>query len=469
MSDPTDVSPTGDTPQAAEASASASSTTASSTGHSTKRGRRNLAGVALGNALEWYDWTAYAVFASFFSTQIFAPEDPNAAILATFAVFAVGFAVRPVGGIFFGWLADRHGRKASLLLAIACASGGMLLIAVAPTYSQAGLLGAVVLLIARLLQGVAHTGEVAAAYTYVAEAAPARRRGLWASSIFTSGTAAILVATILGAILTSVLSKEAMTAWGWRLPFILGAVIALFTLYLRRKLDETEAFTTKQQETQADRVVERTSSSAPAPKPGLVAGLWANRTAALRVFAMGAALGVFYYTWAIGAPSWAVSALKIPAQSALWASVIAQAIGLLALPLVGSLSDRIGRRPVMIAFGLLGALLAWPLDLLAHGGTAWHFGLAMTGGLLVFALLGAVYPAVIAEFFPTGVRASGIAVPYALAATLFAGTAPYLRQWLGQINLNGVFVAYVAATALLTAWVMFRAPETRGIDLTEKR
>lgn len=456
MSDPTDLSST-DTPVRPELT--------------TARRRRNLAGVALGNALEWYDWTAYAVFASFFSTQIFAPEDPNAAILATFAVFAVGFAIRPVGGIFFGWLADRHGRKTSLLVAIACASGGMLLIAVAPTYSQAGLFGAVVLLIARLLQGVAHTGEVAAAYTYVAEAAPRRRRGLWASSIFTSGTAAILVATILGAILTSVLSQEAMTEWGWRLPFVLGAVVALFTLYLRRNLDETEAFTADQEDGPSAKgaASSATDSVPPASKPSLVAGLWANRTAALRVFAMGAALGVFYYTWAIGAPAWAVSALNIPAQSALWASVIAQAVGLLALPLVGALSDRIGRRPVMIAFGLLGAALAWPLDLLARGGTAWHFGLAMTGGLLIFSLLGAVYPAVIAEFFPTGVRASGIAVPYALSATIFAGTAPYLRQWLGQIDLNGVFVAYVAATALLTAWVMLRAPETRGIDLTEKR
>lgn len=425
------------------------------------RRRRNLAGVALGNALEWYDWTAYAVFASFFSTQIFAPEDPNAAILATFAVFAVGFAVRPVGGIFFGWFADRHGRKASLLVAIGCASGGMLLIAVVPTYAHAGLLGPVVLLIARLLQGVAHTGEVAAAYTYVAEAAPPRRRGLWASSIFTSGTAAILFATILGAILTSVLSESAMTAWGWRLPFILGAAVALFTLYLRRNLDETEAFTAKEE------AQERTELAAPEDK--LLAGLWANRTAAARVFIMGAALGVFYYTWAIGAPSWAVSALKIPAQSALWASVAAQAVGLLVLPLAGALSDRVGRRPVMIAFGLLGAVSAWPLELLARGGTAWHFGLAMAGGLVIFALLGAVYPAVIAEFFPTGVRASGIAIPYALAATVFAGTAPYLRQWLGQLHLSGVFVAYVAVTALLTAWVMLRAPETRGIDLTTMR
>ncbi|MFF0087255.1 MFS transporter [Streptomyces canus] len=427
---------------------------------SAARRRRNLASVALGNALEWYDWTAYAVFASFFSAQIFAPHDPKAAILATFAIFAVGFAIRPVGGVFFGWLADRKGRKTSLLVAIACASGGMILIAVTPTYDQAGLLGAVVMLIARLLQGAAHTGEVAAAYTYIGEEAPARRRGLWASSIFASGTAAVMVATILGAILTSVLSKAAMASWGWRLPFVLGAVIALYTLYLRRKLDETEAFVARNQREGTGPVSRRTS---------LVVDLWANREAAARVFFMGAALGVYYYTWAIGAPAWAVTALGIPATSALWASVAAQAVGLVALPLAGALSDRIGRRPTMITFGIAAAVLAWPLDLLARGGTAWQFGLAMAAALVVFAFLGAVYPAVLAEFFPTGVRASGIAVPYALAATLFAGTAPYLRQWLGQIDMDGAFVAYVAATSLLTAWVMFRAPETRGMTLTEKQ
>jgi len=198
--------------------------------------RRTLLGIGLGNALETFDWAAYALFAPFFATQIFNPADPGAALLATFAVFGAGFLIRPFGAIAFGWIADRKGRKFSLIAAILCASAGLLLIGLAPTYENAGLLGAGILLLARLLQGVAHTGEVAAAYTYIAEVAPPARRGLWSSVIYASGLTATLLASLFGTLLTAILDHEQMTSWGWRIPFLAGAALGLFTLVINALL-----------------------------------------------------------------------------------------------------------------------------------------------------------------------------------------------------------------------------------------
>ena len=415
---------------------------------------RTLLGIGLGNAMEWFDWTAYAVFAPFFAAQIFNPADPSAALLSSFAVFGAGFVIRPFGAIAFGWLTDRRGRKVSLIAAVLCASLGMLLIAVVPTYGSAGLFAGVILLIARLLQGIAHTGEVAAAYTYIAEVAPARRRGLWASSIYVSGVGAILVATVIGAVFTTLLSHTEMTTWGWRIPFVLGAALGLLTLVLRRTMEESGAFT--QQSREPRPAAEKTSLSG---------GLWANRAAGVRVFALTAANAVFFYAWAVSGPSWAISVAGLDPTSALWAGVVALAVCIVALPALGALSDRIGRRPNFCLFGVGVAVLAFPLDRLARGGQVWQFGLAMTIALILFAFIGSIFPALLAELFPTGVRASGIALPYSLAAVAFAGTAPYLQQWLSRRGDGDVFVAYTAAVALLGAAVMYVTRETRGVDL----
>src|SRR5882757_4683561 len=239
--------------------------------------RRTLLGIGLGNALETFDWAAYALFAPFFATQIFNPADPGAALLATFAVFGAGFLIRPFGAIAFGWIADRKGRKFSLIAAILCASAGLLLIGVAPTYEDAGLLGAAILLLARLLQGVAHTGEVAAAYTYIAEVAPPARRGLWSSVIYASGLTATLLASLLGTLLTAVLDHQQMTSWGWRIPFLAGAALGLLTLVLRRRMNEPEMF------------VKQIRDSAGEPKRSVLADVWRHRGAGARVFLLTAA------------------------------------------------------------------------------------------------------------------------------------------------------------------------------------
>ncbi|MHA4854187.1 MFS transporter [Rhodococcus sp. MSC1_016] len=414
------------------------------------RRRRSLIGVTLGNGLEVFDWTCYAVFAPFFAKALFNPANATSALLSTLVVFGVGFAIRPFGGLLFGWMADRFGRKHSLLVAIACASTGMLLIGLTPTYASVGVLSGAILLAARLLQGLAHTGEVAAAYTYIAEEAPPARRGLWSSSIYISGFLAIMAATIMGALLTTALSDHQMATWGWRLPFLIGAALGLITLYLRRGMDETHAFTS--------------AAAKPASSPSLLANLWTYRASGTRVFLLMASVTAMFYAWAVSGPTWAISVAHIDPTAALWAGVIALGVSASVLPLLGSLSDRIGRRRSFYIYGFGVAVTAFPLDHLARQG-AWQFGLGMTIALVLFAFVASILPAVLSELFPIGVRASGIAMPYALSAVVFGGTAPYLQQWTAQHNVSYLFVGYLASAALLGALVMRFTPETAGISL----
>ena len=205
---------------------------------STSKRRRDLVAVNIGNALEWFDWNIYAIFAPFFAAQFFNDEDPVASLLATFAIFAVGFLMRPVGGWVFGQLADARGRRYSLTIAIALAAVGSLMIAVAPTFETIGAGAAAILLLARLVQGMSHGGETGSAFTYLAEVAPDGRRGLWASSPWIGVGIGSIAATGLGALLTFILSDEQMAAYGWRIPFAVAALLGLYAIWIRVGLTE---------------------------------------------------------------------------------------------------------------------------------------------------------------------------------------------------------------------------------------
>ncbi|WP_185993356.1 MFS transporter [Rhodococcus sp. KBS0724] len=412
------------------------------------RPTRSLIGVFLGNALEGYDWAVYAVFAPFFATQVFDPTNPTSALLSTFAVFGAGFLIRPFGGVLFGWMADRFGRKPSLLVAIGCATAGMLLIAAVPTYEVAGVGAGAILLLARLLQGLAHTGEVASAYTYVAEVAPARRRGLWSSAIYVSLTAAIIAATLIGALLNSALSADAMSSWGWRVPFAIGFALGVITLVLRRRMPESHTFT--------EMVDEQ-----PTQREGVLTGLWKHRASGMRVFLIMASLSALYYAWGVASTTWAIKVVGIGATQALWSGVAALTVSMLVLPFAGALSDRIGRRGNFFLFGIGVGVLAYPMDQLARQGT-FGFAAAMTVMLVLFTLVGSILPALLSELFPTEVRATGIAVPYALSAVVFAGTTPYLQQWLAENGNPYVFPVYLSVAAVFGAVVMYFTPETKG-------
>ena len=428
---------------------------ATTTGGSTRTRRerlRILLGTGVGNAIEWYDWNVYIVFAPFFAAQFFNPANEVSALLSTLAIFAVGFVMRPLGGFVFGWLADRHGRRRAMLLAISLAAGGSLLIGLSPTYGSVGVTASLVLLVARLLQGLAHGGEIAASHTYITEVAPSDRRGRWASVIYVSGMTAVLVATLLGVTLTGLLSESQLYAWGWRVPFIVGGLLGIGAVYLRSRLEETEAYTKVQAEDEPDG---RTS---------VLRGMWDNRRAVVQVLGLTIGGTVFFYTWAIAAPAYAISAKGMAPSTALWSGAVATALLIVLLPFAGALSDRIGRRPNFLIFAIGGAVATFPLNRLIQG-EAWQLLVAMSIAMVLIAFVVSMMPAALAELFPTHVRASGFAVPYSLAVALTGGTAPYLQSWLASRGQGDLFLGYTVAVLLITAVATIVTPETNGKPL----
>ncbi|ATY10099.1 MFS transporter [Amycolatopsis sp. AA4] len=411
--------------------------------------RRTLFGLGAGNAMEWFDWNVYATFASFFAAQFFNSRSAVSALLSTLAVFAVGFAARPIGGWVFGWIADRKGRQLAMALTVAIAAAGSLVIGLSPTYGQIGVWASVILVVARLAQGLAHGGELPSAQTYIAEVAPPARRGLWSSLIYFSGTCGVLVGTLLGAVLSGVLTHQQMVSFGWRIPFVLGGVFGLYSLYVRLRMRETEVFQAAKEKGQIWQTIKQ--------NPKLLA----------QVVGLTVGATVIYYMWAVAAPSYAITVRGVEPTGALWAGVGANVVFLIALPLWGKLSDRIGRKPVLfIAIaGLL--LLSFPLNAMV-GHQAWQLFVAMSIALLFMAGFSSIGPAVYAEIFPTRIRAVGVGVPYSIAVAAFGGTAPYLQTLFAKNGHPSLFVVYGIVLMVISALVTFTLPETRGADLREK-
>ncbi len=412
--------------------------------------RSVVLGAGAGNMLEWYDWNVYVIFTPFFASQFFTSHNPVSAVLSSLAVFAVGFLMRPLGGIFFGWMADRRGRRAALVSCMVVTAAGSLLIAVGPTYSRVGVLASLVLLVARLAQGFGVGGEIGASHTFLAESAPPARRGLWSSSMYVSITTGTLLATLEAAALQSVLSHAQMSSWGWRIPFIVGALLSLYALWLRSSLAETLAF--------------RAQREAGPERESILRGVWAHRRAALQVVGLTVGGTVLYYTWAVNATSYAISVHKINATGALWAGVIANLVFIAALPVWGALSDRWGRRPNLIFYCVALGVLSFPLNAMIRD-AAWQLAVAMSIALIVQAAAVSILPALYAELFPTRVRASGMAFPYSVAVALFGGTAPYLQTYFSSSGAPGMFTVYSVLLLAVTLAVVLKTPETRGTTL----
>lgn len=416
--------------------------------------RRTLFGLGAGNAMEWFDWNVYATFASFFAAQFFNAHSAVSALLSTLAVFAVGFAARPIGGWVFGWIADRKGRQLAMALTVAIAAAGSLVIGLSPTYGQIGVWASVILVVARLAQGLAHGGELPSAQTYIAEVAPPARRGLWSSLIYFSGTCGVLVGTLLGAVLSGVLTHEQMLSFGWRIPFILGGVFGIYSLYVRLRMRETEVF-------------QAAKKDAGKEKGQIWQTIKQNPKLLAQVIGLTVGATVIYYMWAVAAPSYAITVRGVPPTGALWAGVFANVIFLIALPLWGIVSDRIGRKPVLfIAIaGLL--VLSFPLNAMV-GHEAWQLFVAMSIALIFMAGFSSIGPAVYAEIFPTRIRAVGVGVPYSIAVAAFGGTAPYLQTLFAGNGHPSLFIVYGIVLMVISALVVFTLPETRGVDLREK-
>lgn len=444
----TTIGPRGDTSRA-------ESTAPGLTARQRAEARRSLVGTGVGNALEWFDWSIYATFAPFFAASFFDPEDPTSAFLAALVVFAVGFIARPVGAIVFGRMGDRLGRKKALSITVTLIAIGALMIGVSPTYAMVGVWASVFLVTARLVQGLAYGAEQPTAGAYLSERAPANRRGRWASLVYASGTIGVVAGSGLGVVLSATLGKDAMFEWGWRIPFLVAGLGGLFAIWIRRRMLETEQFTE-----------EIKYAAAGAEKPHLWRDMWTMRRSVLRVIGMSVGLTVAYYYWVVAASSYSIAILGADPGAVLLASILANVVFIGVVPLWGILSDRIGRRPVML-IGIVGtAVLIFPLSSLIDGDPV-HLFVAVTIACIFIAAPCAVGPAVNAELFPTRVRTAGAAIATAVAISLFGGTALYLQTWLSTTVGSWAFLVYVLVLLVVTGLTIAFMPETKGRILND--
>lgn len=411
---------------------------------------RDLLAVNFGNTLEWFDWTIYTIFAPYFALQFFPSADPAAALLAALAVFAAGFLTRPLGGFIFGLYADRVGRKQSLTLAMLVTAGGSLVIASAPTFASIGILASALLLVARLAQGIAHGGEMGTSVTYLVERAPRNRRALFGSTSWISVVFGTMLATITSLVINGNFERVQIEEWAWRIPFALGGILGLYGLYLRRRLPETASF--ERQQAQGEESGSKTQALA------------RNWRGIFVVFGLSAGGSIMFYTWLIYSPTYAQVARGLDAQSALTASLIAQCVFLVAIPLVGWLADKFGRRLFIILFGLGFIALTLYLDGLVDD-TFGGLLTAMIIALLLVACLFGVNTAVWTEVFPTNIRATGVSGPLSLATAIFGGTAPYVNTYLSQTGHHQWFLFYLIGVTGITLITGLLIPETKSLEL----
>jgi len=413
--------------------------------------RKSLLASSVGNVLEWYEWSAYAVFAPFIAAAMFDSDDPVSALLSTLAVFAVGFLMRPLGGIVFGRVADKRGRKFVLVTTMLMMATGSLIIGVMPTYSSIGAWASLILLAARVMQGFAHGGESATAYSYVSEIAPAHRRGMWGSVAFVAIFGGSVLAYTIGGAVTSTLSESVVGEWGWRIPFLLGFVLALFALYLRRSMEESEIFDSQTAAVDEPRIPRRVVVRAILLMIGMTSGV----TAA-------------HYTWTSYISTYAITQKGMDPDTAYWMLVIAQVIALISLPFWGRLSDRVGRRPMLAAFALFMFALQIPLTSMISS-AGWTLLLSTTVALLVVSMAGAILSCTLSESFPTRLRTQAIGFAYSFSVAVFGGTAPYLNQLLTGRGIGWVFGVYIMALCVATGAACLFMKETKGIDLADVR
>jgi MHS family alpha-ketoglutarate permease-like MFS transporter len=415
--------------------------------------RKTLVAVSLGNILEWFDWLIFAQLAAVISVQFFPADDPGTALLNTLVVFGVGFFFRPLGGVVLTALSDRAGRKVGLIVTMSLIAGGALLIGIAPTYSQVGIVAPILLVVARAMQGLSTGGEGPSVATYLAEAAPPGRRGIYGSLNYVTATIGSITATGCVLLLRELLTSQQLSDWGWRIPFLLGAVVGLVVLYLRRHMTETEVF--------------RESVSTTGAVKSPIRELFrhhASKTVVL--FILSGLTGIWYYTFASYLPAY-LAGQGMDNRTSLVASIISLSIFAISLPFVGILSDRIGRRLLLLTFCGLAAAAVVPIFALLET-TFIHQIVLQTTALLIFSLFGAVGFVTMAEQFPTSVRTVGVGLPYALGVALFGGTAPYVLESLAARGAGSAFPWYIAALAVASfiATLSIRNRHTESLSAT---
>ncbi|HDR8072447.1 MFS transporter [Bacillus cereus] len=409
---------------------------------------------SVGNLIEWYDWYVYSAFAVYFSAEFFPKGDPTSQLLNTAAIFAVGFLMRPIGSLLMGRYADRHGRRAALTLSITVMAGGSFIIACTPSYESIGIMAPIILVLARLLQGLSLGGEYGTSATYLSEMASSGRRGFYSSFQYVTLVAGQMVALGVQIVLQQLLSEPDMKAWGWRIPFIIGAMGAVAVLWLRRTMDESEQFAN---------IKSQKRESA-----GTIRALMKHPKAVLTVVGLTLGGTVAFYTYTTYLQKFMVNTVGLPKEVVSWINFVALLIFVVLQPIAGLLSDKIGRRPLLMAFGILGTLLTAPIFFFMEKTTEPIVAfLLMMVGLIIVTGYTSINAIVKAELFPTEIRALGVGLPYALTVAIFGGTAEFIALWLKSIGMESLFYFYVAgciAISFITYWRMDESSKTSQIE-----
>jgi MHS family alpha-ketoglutarate permease-like MFS transporter len=410
---------------------------------------------SVGNLVEWYDWYIYTTCSVYFAKAFFPLGDPTAELLSSSVVFAVGFLVRPIGATFFGKYADKHGRKAALIISVLMMCGGSLLIAFTPVYATIGIWAPILLVFGRLLQGLSLGGEYGTSATYLSEVATAKNRGFYSSFQYVTLIMGQLTAQAVVVILQRFfLTEEELNSWGWRIPFVIGAILAIVALYLRRSMVESESF-------------QRQSKSG--KEKGSLRELARHPRAVLTVIGLTMGGTVAFYTFTNYMVLFLENTAGFSKQTAALISAGSLFICMLLQPMVGALSDRIGRRPILIAFGVLGTFLAGPI----------LYGISIANspmiafGLIVLALVivtgyTSINAVVKAELFPVHIRALGVGLPFSIAVSVFGGTAPAIALAFKQQGIESGFYWYVTACIACSLIVYATMKDTKAHSMIDK-
>ena len=414
----------------------------------------SILGGSIGNLVEWYDWYAYTAFALYFSKAFFPKGDPTAQLLNTAAIFGVGFLMRPIGGWLLGRYADKHGRKTALTASILLMCAGSLIIAVTPGFNAIGVLSPALLLFARLLQGLSVGGEYGASATYLSEMAGNKHRGFWSSFQYVTLIMGQLIALGVLILLQKVfLTSEQLEAWGWRIPFAVGAALALVALFIRRRIEETRSF-------QTEAKTERGS-------------VWAlvrdHPWQSLQVVGLTMGGTLAFYTYTTYMQKFLVNTAGWSKEEATLVSALTLIVYMVLQPVFGALSDKVGRRPLLIGFGVLGTLLTVPImTVLATTHDFWAGFALIMAALIIVSGYTSINAVVKAELFPAHVRALGVALPYALAVSVFGGSAEYVALWLKDAGIETAFYWYVTGCIFVSLLVYVFTADTKLISAFHK-
>ena len=416
--------------------------------------RKSMVIAAFSTIVEWYDFTLYLYVATILSRVFFG--EGAASLITTLGGFAIAYLMRPIGAIFFGHVGDRHGRRTMMLLSMAVMTAAMLATALLPTRAQIGPAAGWLLLLFRCVMGFSVGGEYTGVVAYLLEGAPPGRRGLIASLAAAASEVGALLAVGVSALTVSLMSEAALTGWGWRIPFVVGAGLAGSVWVARSAMEESPEF-------------ERQEARGTVPESPLRHTLANHRIGIARSFAISALGSITYYVGITYVPTFLTSAGRLGEGDSLWLSTAAAVVVILVTPLTGLLSDRVGRKPVLIAIAALSAALPMAMFLLMASGSSQR---ALVGAIVLAGVAGA-YSAVgavaTAEQFPGEGRLSGLAFGATAATAVFGGLTPYLAQLLmvrtGSPLVPGAMIAIVAVAVLP---VLFTMSETRPLRVPAK-